>query len=163
MTMNIKHGRVLARSLAVVVVASLPLCVLVSSASARTVRSGNVSISAVQLNGRARTHIRVAPSSTISITLNYAVAPVSGSTAIEEIMEGYANQNPDQCIPNGMTFSQGTGGSGTTTFTETAPSTRGSYYLAFAPDLDFSCFATYTTWAQAGSPHPKHYAHVTVT
>jgi hypothetical protein len=162
----IKHGRALARSLAVIVTAGLSVFMGVSSASAWNVTSSLASISGVQLNAQHVSDLSVAPGSTVTIKLKYAVAANTGCPdCVEEVQLGFANQNPDQCIGSGGILGLGNQAySGKWKFKETAPTTPGSYFLAFAFDEDFGCNQSGPGWA-SGTPDPQtqYFAHITVT
>jgi hypothetical protein len=137
----------------------------VGPAGAWNVTDSLASISAVHLDRVAVSDISVAPGATINIKVKYAV--VANSTCPhcdEEIQLGFANQNPDQCVGGSNPITQGGAVSGKWTFTETAPSTAGSYFLAFAFDEDFGCNFSGPGWG-GGTPNPQtqYFAHVTVT
>ena len=163
--MNIKHRRALTRGLAVVAAAAVSMLVGVSSAGAWNVTDSLASVSAVHLNGIHESDISVAPGSTITIKLHYALAANSGCPHCDETIQlGFANQNPDQCVGGSGIITQGGAVSGAWRFTEKAPSTAGSYFLAFAFDEDFGCNFSGPGWA-GGTPNPQtqYFAHVTVT
>ncbi len=165
-TLKIKHGRALARSLAVLLTAGLSVFMGVSSAGAWNVTESLASVSAVHLNGQDVSDISVAPGSTINIKLKYAVALNTGCPGCdEEVQLGFANQNPDQCIGTDGFIGQGNQAyAGKWKFKETAPTAPGSYFLAFAFDEDFGCNQSGPGWA-SGTPNPQtqYFAHITVT
>jgi hypothetical protein len=135
------------------------------SAAAWNVTDSLASVSNVKLNGVVVSDVTVAPGSTIKIVLHYAVAANTGCPHCdEEIQLGFANQNPDQCVGGSGIITQGGAVAGKWKFFETAPSTAGSYFLAFAFDEDFGCNSSGPGWA-GGTPNPQtqYFAHVTVT
>ena len=164
MELNIKYGRALTSCFAVAAAAGVAMFMGVGSAYAWTVTDSLATVSAVHLNHQVVSDITVAPGSSIRISLHWALAANTACPHCDETIQlGFANQNPDQCVDNGF-ITQGGAVSGKWKFTETAPSTAGSYFLAFAFDEDFGCNASGPNWA-GGTPNPQnqYFAHVTVT
>ncbi len=107
-------------------------------------------LSAVMLNGAKITSI-VAPGSSIAVELSYEIRDTYCPGCIEQIMIGFANQDPALCIYEGIPGSGGNTGS--VSFNLTAPSTPGTYYIAFDKSLQYFCPGTW--WA--GPPVPARY------
>jgi hypothetical protein len=157
--------RVLTCSCAVVAAAGLAMFVGLGSAYAWTVTDSLATVSNVHLDGVPASDITVAPGATITIKIQWALAANTGcSTCDEEIQLGFADQNPNRCVGGKINavLTQGQAVSGNWQFREIAPSTAGSYFLAFAFDEDFGC--NKSAWA-SGPPNPQtqYFAHVTVT
>ena len=163
--MKIKYGRALTRAFAVVAAAGVFMFVGLGSAGAWNVTDSLASVSNVKLNGVLVSDVTVAHGSTITIKFKWALAANTGFPHCDEVIQlGFANQNPDQCVGGNNILTQGGAVSGKWKFTEVAPSTPGSYFLAFAFDEDFACNASGPGWA-SGPPNPQtqYFAHVTVT
>jgi hypothetical protein len=106
--------------------------------------SGDVTVSNITVNGGEVTG-PVAAGATISIELDYSIVQPSWCpTCIQQIVFGLANlEYPTECIYTGIGPA-----SGHTSFTLTAPSTPGTYYLAFHRVLHYSCTGALSwTWS----------------
>jgi len=163
--LKIKYGRALTRAFAVVAAAGVFMFVGLGSAGAWNVTDSLASVSNVKLNGVLVSDVTVAHGSTITIKFKWALAANTGCPHCDEVIQlGFANQNPDQCVGGNNILTQGGAVSGKWKFTEVAPSTPGSYFLAFAFDEDFGCNFSGPGWT-SGQPNPQtqYFAHVTVT
>ena len=102
-----------------------------------TVSNGAVTLKNIAINGGSVT-APVAPSSTITVRLDYTILNHGCPNCIDQIEIGYGNAAPTQCIYNGIP-GVAPGVSGSKTFTVTAPATPGVYNLAFDRSEGFTC------------------------
>jgi hypothetical protein len=132
-------------------------------------QQGAVKISKVHVNGKGN-NVTVAAGSTVNVALNYAISDKTCLACIDQIEVGLNNAaGPSQCVYDDI---PGTGTSGSTSFSLTAPATKGSYFIAFDTASDFGCLNSTSNWwngtPQAnptnGAPGETQFlAHLTVT
>jgi len=132
-----------------IAVASL-LLALTPPAGAYTVVDGTARIQNVHING-GDSERNVLPGTPLTIQLHLRLTDPGCTSCREQVEVGFANQAPDQCIFDGIPGP--TGVSQTVTFTETAASVTGSYFLAFDRAYDSRCLATGPLWWN-GRPDP---------
>jgi len=101
----------------------------------------------------------VDPGSTIQVSLAYADAHLGCLGCIEQIQFGFSDQDPIGCF---FDQSQGDLIAGSVSFTVTAPSTPGTYFLAFERAQDFGCFVSSTSWWNGTPVAANYFAMITV-
>jgi hypothetical protein len=115
--------------------------------------NGAVTLKNVAINGGSVTS-PVMPNSQVKVNLDYVVANDPGCpSCIDQIIVGYSNVGPTQCIYNDIP-SVSPGISATTSFTVTAPATPGVYNLAFYRTLQYTCAAALNGGTWPGTPTP---------
>jgi len=138
------------------VLASLPLA---GPAYAWNVSTNQASVSKVHINGHG-SDVTVQPGAAVVVTLNYEVWNIAPS-AIDQLEIGFANANPAGCFYNGIPSMSGTKGSAS--YTLTAPTTPGSYFIAFDRALDYDClYSSSGWWTGTPSPQNQYLGHITV-
>ena len=117
-----------------------------------------VTISNVSVNGGAIT-APVEPGSTIDVTLDYNIFDDGCPGCIDQIQVGFTHSSPDDCIYSGIP-GPSPGVSGTASFTITAPTFPGTYYLGFDRSQALSCPAGW--WNGAPNTPNRWFAAITV-
>lgn len=117
----------------------------------------NVTISNVKINGGAIT-APVAAGSTINVSLDYKITDASCPGCIDEIQVGFSHDKPASCVYQGIPGSAGA--SGSATFTITAPTTTGTYYLGSDRAQDYSCPVGW--WNSAPTTSNRWFAVISV-
>ncbi len=124
-----------------------------SSASAWDVASANgvVHVTNVHINGGG-SQAKVAAGSTVQVTFSYALNDPC-FTCVDQLEVGWSDQGPRRCVFDGPTPT-----AGTASFSLTAPSKVGEYYIAVDQGGDSSCGATLPvpgpTWWNGNPPDP---------
>lgn len=111
----------------------------------------------IKVNGGSIT-APVAAGSTIKVELDYTVAPpVDCPGCIQQLVFGFASTSkPDICIDIGMSIK-----SGHASFTLTAPSTPGTYYIQYTRPMMYGCYQV-TGWFHPIIPIDHYIAVVAV-
>ena len=141
-----RAGAILALALLATLTSSGP-------ASAWTVVSGNgdVHISNVHINGGG-SQMKVTAGSIVKITFSYSIIDPC-LTCRDQLEVGWSDRGPHKCVFDGQTP-----GSGTASFSLTAPSQTGEYYIAVDEGRDSACGATLAvpgpTWWNGNPPDP---------
>jgi trimeric autotransporter adhesin len=118
--------------------------------------SYGVTISNVKVNGGGDT-VTVDPGAALKVTLSYSIVDTACPGCIDQIQVGFSSQKPFTCVYNGVPGASGK--SGTASFTTAAPSTRGTYYLAFDRSQAYSCP---TDWWNGVPPAQRYFAQINV-
>ena len=113
-----------------------------------------VTLSNVRINGGAIT-APVVGGSTVSFNVDYTVAACSGCLA--QILVGFIDGGEVKCIYSGVANG---GASGAASFTLTAPTQPGTYYLGFDRSLAFRCPGGW--WSGGAWTPDKWFGAVTV-
>lgn len=116
-----------------------------------------VTISNVLINGGSIT-APVDAGSTINVQLSFKIVDPGCPGCIDQIQVGFSHLAPNGCAYDGV---PGAGGdSGTTTFTITAPTVPGTYYLGADRSQAFSCPTGW--WNSAPTASNRWFAAITV-
>jgi uncharacterized protein YjdB len=118
--------------------------------------SYGVTISNVRVNGGGDT-VTVEPGAALNVTLSYSIVDTACPGCIDQIQVGFSSGKPFTCVYNGVPGASGK--SGTASFTTTAPSTPGTYYLAFDRSQAYSCPAN---WWNGVPPAQRYFAQIGV-
>jgi hypothetical protein len=118
--------------------------------------SYGVTISNVKVNGGGDT-VTVDPGAALNVTLSYSIVDTACPGCIDQIQVGFSSGKPFTCVYNGVPGASGK--SGTASFTTTAPSTPGTYYLAFDRSQAYSCPAN---WWNGVPPAQRYFAQINV-
>jgi hypothetical protein len=131
---------------------------LAGAASAHPVSDGAVTISNIHVDGHGR-YAAVPKGTVISVSFHYTITDPSPST-IDQIEVGFANGKPQTCPYDGTPGPEGF--SASTTFDVTAPSVKGTYFLAYDRSQDLDCLYSTNNWWN-GKPDPRTQYIATVT
>lgn len=120
---------------------------------------GPVTIIGAEILGVHSNQAHVPPGASFGIHFLYTIVDVGCPSCIDQIQVGFADSTPTTCAFNGNPGPRGHSGE-SRSLTLVAPTTPGTYYIAFDRSQDFSC-PTSAWWN--GTPQPNQYiAAITV-